>query len=175
MNKTIKFQIEKADGMEGFAAYRVSPAKAKHKTILLNVYATFLAALEEDIKPKELILEHLMHEFGHAMQEFLDIEFSEEQVEKFIKSYCDKYSEQAYNEAHGDQTLHPEKHEVEQSKHTPKDFHSRASVSHGHENHPLEEQLECIFCIDTEIEFLTAVKKAGGMKNFLQELEKTRI
>lgn len=106
MKKLIKIEIQKADGMqEGFAAYRVSPAISKERVVLLNVYATLLSSLENELDPKELILENLMHEFGHAMQEFLDLEFSEEIIEKIIKSYCDKYHEKGYEEVHGKQPM----------------------------------------------------------------------
>lgn len=102
MKKKLHIEIQKADGMEGFAAYIPSPARSKKKTVLLNVYATFLSALEEGIDSKDLILEHLMHEFGHVMQQFLGLEFSEEQVEKFVQTYMEKYHERGYHEVHGD-------------------------------------------------------------------------
>ena len=105
MKDKLHIEIQKADGMQGFAAYQVSPAKNKKKVVLLNVYSTFLSALEEGIDPKELILESLMHEFGHVMQEFLDLEFNEVQVEEIVMSYSKKYSVKGYDEVHGDQNI----------------------------------------------------------------------
>ncbi len=106
MKKTqLHIEIQKADGMQGFAAYQVSPARSKKRVVLLNVYATLLSALEEQLNPKQLILEHLMHEFGHILQEWLDTEFNEEELEKIIQSYCEKYHEKGYIEVHGEQDL----------------------------------------------------------------------
>lgn len=107
----LQLEIQKADGMEGFAAYQVSPATAKKKVILLNVYATFYAVAETkgDINAKELIIENLMHEFGHILQQYFDIEMTEKMVEKFIASYAKKYHKDGYTQIHGDQTLQKKK------------------------------------------------------------------
>lgn len=87
----IHIEIQKHDQLEGFAAYVVSPQDDGKRVVLLNVYATLAAALEEDISVKELVLTNLMHEFGHAMQQFLDLEFNEDQVERIIASYIAAY------------------------------------------------------------------------------------
>lgn len=101
----LKITIEKADGMQGFAAYEVSPARSKNKKVLLNVYATFQSALENNIDAKELLVEHLMHEFGHILQQFFDLEMTEELVEKICTSYAEKYGRNSYEKLHGKQTL----------------------------------------------------------------------
>lgn len=101
----LHIEIQKADGMQGFAAFEVSPARSDKKVVLLNVYATLLSSVEEKVSAKELMLEHLMHEFGHIMQEWLDLEFSEEVVEKFVQSYAEKYHVMSYNDTHGDQEI----------------------------------------------------------------------
>ncbi len=106
MKKTkLHIEIQKADGMQGFAAYQVSPAKSNKKVVLLNVIATLALAEEEELDAKEIMLGNLMHEFGHILQEWLDLEFSEDQVEKFVQSYAEKYSQQGYEEVHGRQDI----------------------------------------------------------------------
>ena len=83
----------------------VSPARSKKKVVLLNVYATLFAAVEENPSAKAIVLENLMHEFGHVLQEWLDLEFDEGQVETFIRSQAEKYHGEGYEEVHGDQSL----------------------------------------------------------------------
>lgn len=47
-------------------------------------------------------------------------------------------------------------------------------VSHGRITHPIEEQHDCMSCLDTEIEFLQALRDAGGKTKFIKKLgEKT--
>lgn len=36
---------------------------------------------------KELLLTTLMHEFGHAVEQFLGEEFSEDRIESIVESY----------------------------------------------------------------------------------------
>lgn len=45
-------------------------------------------------------------------------------------------------------------------------------VSHGMVTHSLEESNDCLDCLDVQIEYYTAIRKAGGMKKFLKQLEK---
>lgn len=80
--------------MDGFSAYAASPQRDGKRVVLLNVYATLLASIEEGLSFKETILTNLMHEFGHAMQQYLDMEFAEEQVERNIQTYIDVYGEE---------------------------------------------------------------------------------
>lgn len=44
-------------------------------------------------------------------------------------------------------------------------------ISHGKITHSLDKRLDCLYCIEIEIEYLQALKKAGGKTKFLQELE----
>lgn len=43
-------------------------------------------------------------------------------------------------------------------------------ISHGMVTHSLEDKDDCIFCLEVEIEFLQAMKKAGGRKKFIESL-----
>ena len=36
---------------------------------------------------KRELVEHLMHEFGHVLEEFLDLEFSEDDMDRIVASY----------------------------------------------------------------------------------------
>lgn len=89
--ETVKIEIRKADDCDGFAAYMVGTMSEKKPVILLNVYATLGACIENNISIKEQIIESLMHEFGHVLQEFYELEFSEEFVEGIVESYREKY------------------------------------------------------------------------------------
>jgi len=105
IKKKFNIEIRKADGMQGFAAYQIGSARQRKVVVLLNVYATLACCLENDISFKEMLAEDLMHEFGHALQEFFELEFTEEFVEKVTESYREKYGDKSYIEAHGEQNL----------------------------------------------------------------------
>ncbi len=45
-------------------------------------------------------------------------------------------------------------------------------VSHGETTHPIEDCHDCVFCLEVEIEYLQALKKAGGIKKFIKQLKK---
>lgn len=86
-----KMEIWKDDECEGFAAF-CAGSSTDRPMIVLNVGSTLLAAIENNIDPKELIIENLMHEFGHFIEELMKKEFDEELIEKCIQSYRDKYA-----------------------------------------------------------------------------------
>lgn len=44
------------------------------------------------------------------------------------------------------------------------------SVSHGRTTHPIEDQHDCMECLDCEIEFLEDMRKAGGKTKFIEQL-----
>ena len=44
-------------------------------------------------------------------------------------------------------------------------------ISHGMVTHSLETRLDCLACIEVEIEFLQDIKKAGGQTKFIEKLE----
>lgn len=88
---TLQIEVHKVDNLKGFAAYRVGSVKNKKPIILLNIGATLRACIEEDIPIREMLAENLMHEFGHALQEFFNLELTEEFVEKVTETYRQKY------------------------------------------------------------------------------------
>lgn len=86
----LSIKIYRDDNLEGFAAYHAQD-ESETKTILMNVYATFAASVENNIDVKEFIIQNLMHEFGHALEEYYQKEFDEDFIEKAVQSYFDKY------------------------------------------------------------------------------------
>jgi len=63
----------------GFAAY-LTDGKNNNK-ILVNVEAIFEVS-ENTQEFKEALIEVVMHEVGHHMEEILDFEFSEERIDE---------------------------------------------------------------------------------------------
>lgn len=47
-------------------------------------------------------------------------------------------------------------------------------ISHGRVTHPAEERYDCLDCIDVEIEYLKALKRAGGVTKFLKQLKQLK-
>lgn len=86
----MKLEIWKDDDCEGFAAFCAGSSKDK-PMIVLNVAATLMVCIENNISPKELFIENMMHEFGHFLEELMEKEFDEEMIEKIIQSYREKY------------------------------------------------------------------------------------
>ena len=86
----LHIKIYRDDNVEGFAAYCAQDDN-ETKTILMNVYATFAASVENNIDAKEFIIQNLMHEFGHALEEYYNKNFDEDFIEKAVQTYFDKY------------------------------------------------------------------------------------
>ncbi len=49
---------------------------------------------------------------------------------------------------------------------------SKIMISHGQVTHKFSERYDCLDCIQVEIKWLQALKKAGGQTKFLKALEK---
>ena len=82
----IKIQIIRDDNIDAFGAYAEGA-----DIILLNVEAHLICSIEEKVDFKEIVLETLMHEFGHCIEEKLKLEFSEDRIERIVESYRNKY------------------------------------------------------------------------------------
>ena len=83
--------------MPGFAAYATNGTlkKTAKAHILLNIGGLLSAVVEKDFTKTELpyiIVEALLHEFVHVVEEWCGQEFDESKVEKLIKRYKKKYS-----------------------------------------------------------------------------------
>ena len=86
----MKLEIWKDDNCDGFAAWCAESSNNK-PMIVLNLGASLMASIESNTEPKELIIENLMHEFGHFLEELFKKDFDEEFIEKVIESYRIQY------------------------------------------------------------------------------------
>jgi hypothetical protein len=92
INHNIKVVITRDDTIEAFGAY-CSPSikEEKQGLVLLNVFASFCAAIEEGESPARIIIETIMHEVGHALEEYFGREFNEDMIEEIVEQYKGKY------------------------------------------------------------------------------------
>jgi predicted nucleotidyltransferase len=88
MKKKIKVEVIRYDNIDGFGAY-----VSGENIILMNIDALVVSDFEDEMPLKEGILYTLMHEFGHCLEEHLNLEFDEERVNKIINEYIDRYGE----------------------------------------------------------------------------------
>jgi tRNA 2-selenouridine synthase SelU len=94
MKPNFKIQVVKNDDIDSFGAY-ASPSIKKNEfgVVLFNMEANLAASIEnEELSFKENFVETIMHEVGHALEEFYDLEFSEDRIERITESYREKYS-----------------------------------------------------------------------------------
>ena len=106
--QNLKLKVARADGLPGFAAYLQGTVLEQGSTtiglepnqalVLLDIEAVFddNAVIQEDGSPipprtaeerKRELVEHLMHEFGHALEEFLGLEFDEDDMDRIVARY----------------------------------------------------------------------------------------
>ena len=90
-----RLRVHRDDSIPAFGGWCAGSLKADEPTILLNVAACLLPCVDGDgaevhqtIEAKKwLMISTLMHEFGHALQEFFDLEFTEERIEELVADY----------------------------------------------------------------------------------------
>ena len=94
MQNNFKVQIIKNDEIDGFGAYATPSIKTNEfGVVLFNLEANLGASIEnEEVSFKEMLIETIMHEVGHALEEFYNLEFDEERIERIIETYRNKYS-----------------------------------------------------------------------------------
>jgi hypothetical protein len=93
MENNFKIQVIQNDELDAFGAYASTSIKKGLGIVLFNLEANLETSLEHrDISFKEMFVETIMHEAGHALEEFYDLNFSEERIDKIIDSYREKYS-----------------------------------------------------------------------------------
>lgn len=89
-------RVWRDDSIPAFGAWAAgSLSDHREGVILLNVGACLLGGLDEEGNRVEmttedskwLLITTLMHEFGHACQEFFDLEFTEERIDKIVQEY----------------------------------------------------------------------------------------
>ena len=86
------FKFHSVTGMPAAGGYKVGSLNNGQPTILFSMdFITW--TIKDEPKTewhkalKDAFMQISMHEFGHAMQEFLDIEYDELQVEKIMNEY----------------------------------------------------------------------------------------
>jgi len=86
--KELNITIQKADDIEAFGAFVAGSVNDEKPTILLNMNAIISTVVSEgDVDAKEILISTLVHEFGHALEEFFNKEFDEGFIEKVTESY----------------------------------------------------------------------------------------
>ena len=87
-------KILRDDSIPAFGAWCAGSC-ANEPTVLLNVEACFSDMQDEVGNPiiyspaekKRIVIETLMHEFGHALEEFFNLEFNEEEIERVCSTF----------------------------------------------------------------------------------------
>ena len=98
-----RVRVYREDTIPAFGGWCEGSLKAGEPAILLNVAACLLPCVDEDgsevlhtvEEKKWLMISTLMHEFGHALQEFFDLEFTEERIEALAEAYACRYLKSA--------------------------------------------------------------------------------
>lgn len=93
----MKIEIKKFDGLGAFGGFAQGSVKDGQTIILIDANMIFkdgelqyedgeTVVLNAEEKKRALI-ETLIHEFGHALEEFFDTEFDEDFIEQVTMSY----------------------------------------------------------------------------------------
>jgi hypothetical protein len=96
----LKLKVVRDDSIPAFGAWCACTCESgcEHQnTILLRLDAVFGPLVYEDGSPcppmtaaehKEMLISTLMHEFGHALEQQLGLEFSEERIDAIVETYA---------------------------------------------------------------------------------------
>ena len=90
----VKADIVQADGVDGFAFYKVGSVKDNRCIIGLNVEAFVASVAMGQTKLKDLpylLAESIMHEVIHALEDWAKVQFSHRKVNKLLKDYAEHY------------------------------------------------------------------------------------
>lgn len=88
VSKRFKITAVRHDEMDAFGAYACTSIDSEDGgLVLLNVEGSIETCIEHDIEPKQIIIETLMHEFGHALEEWYECDFDEDRMDRIIDSY----------------------------------------------------------------------------------------
>lgn len=96
-SKPFKIRAYRKDAFdeEAFAAY-LSPSikQEEHGIVVLDIEGMIVTCINEDVSFKEMLVETIGHEVLHALEEWFDLEFSEERVDKILNTYIAKYNKE---------------------------------------------------------------------------------
>lgn len=84
-------EVRGGDDCAGFGAYVVGSMRAGRPIVYLNLSAALLVQLLEGVPAREMIVETLMHEVGHALEEWAGLEYSDARLERIIDAYRERY------------------------------------------------------------------------------------
>lgn len=84
-------EVRGGDDCAGFGGYVVGSMRDGRPLVYLNLSAALLVQLLEGVSAREVIVETLMHEVGHALEEWADLEYSDERLERMIDAYRERY------------------------------------------------------------------------------------
>lgn len=101
--QSLKIKVVRDDSIPAFGAWHSCKDKKcpNNNVILLNLEAHFGDMVYADGSPVrklsakrsfDILIETLMHEFGHALEQFFKSEFSEQRMEKITASFRAKKS-----------------------------------------------------------------------------------
>lgn len=102
-------RIWRDDSIPAFGGWAAGSLKELGEgVILLNVGTCLLGGIDEDGNRVEmttedskwLLITTMMHEFGHACQEFFDLEFTEERIDQIVQDYEAGFRSGKYNARH---------------------------------------------------------------------------
>jgi hypothetical protein len=79
------------DTIPAFAAYIKDSVKSGIPIVFLNISSTFICAVEENVEAKEIFITSLMHEFGHALEDFFDLPVNEEFMHRVTEKFQEEY------------------------------------------------------------------------------------
>lgn len=92
-NLKVTVTFVRNDDIPAFGAY-VAPDDGTPLTeealVILNIEAMFGCHAMNEGTFKEVFIETAMHEVGHALEQRLDLPFSEERVEGIVQTYMDR-------------------------------------------------------------------------------------
>lgn len=90
-----KITVLHNDEMDAFGAYLAGTIKENETggIVLFNIEASLEASIVHDIKFKEILIETLIHEVGHSLEEWYGLNFNEKRIERMVESYRAKYKD----------------------------------------------------------------------------------
>lgn len=146
--KNFKIKVYKNDEIDGFATY-ASPSIKKNEfgVVVFNLEASLGICLEENISFKEMFVETIMHEIGHALEEFYDLEFNEERIEKITDSYRQKYFNDEENKTEIEWREQNTKFGLDYSTKTGKWEDYRFDIRYDYDGNPDEKPKKCILSL----------------------------
>lgn len=93
IKREFRLEIIVDDTMPAFGANWIleDPEAEECDVIALNLGACLLCSIQTNGDFKEIVVETLMHEFGHCVERWVGLEANEERIEAIVEIYRQKY------------------------------------------------------------------------------------